>query len=63
VNAFGEPALDKKAVEMRLLDYIRQIPLAARSMGIRVENKIPNAEDIARIAKDRLFVKITPSRS
>lgn len=58
VDAFAEPELDEKAVERRLLDYVRHIPLAARSMGMRVENKIPNVEDIVRVAKERLFVKI-----
>jgi hypothetical protein len=57
-KAFGEVVLDEKSVESRMLDYIRQIPMAARSLGIRTENKIPNAEDVTRVAKDRLFVKI-----
>jgi hypothetical protein len=26
-----------------------------------MENNIPNAEDIGRVAKDRLFIKIKPS--
>ena len=55
---FAETELDRKAVEMRMVKYIQHIPQAARPMGIRVESNTPNAEDIARIAKDRLFVKI-----
>jgi len=47
-------------VEERMLDYIRRIPMAARSLGIRVENKTPNLDDVAHVAKDRLFVKIKP---
>ncbi len=58
VNAVAEAQLDEQAVETYLLDYIRHIPMAAKSLGIRVENKMPNAEDIRRLAKDRLFVKI-----
>jgi len=58
VHGFAETELDGKAVESRMFEYIRYIPRAAKPLGIRVENKIPNAEDAARIAKDRLFVKI-----
>ncbi len=60
VSAFAEAELNEKAVETHLLDYIRYIPLAAKSLGIRMENKIPNTDDISRVAKDRLFVKIKP---
>ncbi|HMB22733.1 MAG TPA: nitroreductase/quinone reductase family protein [Anaerolineales bacterium] len=59
VDAFAELELDEKAVETRLLEYIQRVPLAAKPMGIRVENKVPSAEDIARVARDRLFVKIS----
>ena len=63
IQAFAETELDQKAVEVNLLDYIRHVPMAARSLGIRLENKVPNKDDIARVAKDRLFVKITPDSS
>jgi deazaflavin-dependent oxidoreductase (nitroreductase family) len=58
LNAFAEAELDGKAVEEHLLDYIRQIPMAAKPLGIRMENKAPNGDDVARVARDRLFVKI-----
>ena len=61
VYGFAEIELDSKAVETRMFEYIQHIPQAAKPMGIRVENKTPNAEDIARTAKDRLFVKIKVS--
>jgi hypothetical protein len=60
LEAFAEAELDERAVESRLVDYIRHIPVAAKSMGIRVENKVPNEEDIRRAARDRLFIKIKP---
>ena len=63
VEAFAKAELDEKDVASRLLKYIRQMPMLARSLGIRFENKIPNAEDIARVAKDRLFVRIKPART
>ena len=57
-KAFAEPDLDEKAVEARMVEYVRHVPQAAKPLGIRVENGTANAEDIARTAKDRLFVKI-----
>jgi hypothetical protein len=62
VPAFAEAEMDENAVESRMLDYIQQIPLAAKSLGIRVENKIPNREDVTRVSKNRLFVKVHPER-
>ena len=55
---FAETELDHKAVEMRMVEYIQHIPQVAKPMGIRVEDKVPNMEDVTRIAKDKLFVKI-----
>ena len=60
VPAFAEVEMDNEAVEKHMLDYIRQMPMAAKPLGIRVENKTPNAEDIRRAARERLFVKIEP---
>lgn len=61
VSAFAETETNQDAVEKRLLDYIRHIPMSAKSFGIRMENKIPNVKDVERVAKDKLFVKIEPS--
>ena len=58
VNGFAETELDCKTVEAHMIEYLRHVPHAAKPLGIRVENKFPNAEDVARKAKDRLFVKI-----
>jgi deazaflavin-dependent oxidoreductase (nitroreductase family) len=62
VRAFAETELDEKAVATRLLDYLQQIPMAAKPLGIRMENRIPNSEDVARVARGRLFVKVRPER-
>ena len=61
VNAFAVTEMNEKAVEKRLLEYIRHIPMAAKSFGVRMENKIPNAADIARVAQDRVFIKVKPA--
>ena len=58
VTAIAEPDLDEKSVEARIVEYVKHVPQAARPLGIRIENGNANAEDIARTAKERLFVKI-----
>ena len=58
VTAHAEVELDEKTVEARMYDYVKHVPQAAKPMGIRMENGQPNAEDISRTAKDRLFVRI-----
>ena len=62
VSAFAEAELDEKAVETHMLDYVHQMPMAAKPLGIRMENKTPNGDDLRRVAKDRLFVKVHPDR-
>ena len=62
IKAFARAELDENCVEKHLLDYVQHIPMAAKSLGIRMENKIPNREDVTRLAKDRLFVRIEPNR-
>lgn len=58
VRAFAEPDLDEKAVEARMVEYLRHVPQAAKPMDIRMESGQPNVEDIARTARDRLFVRL-----
>jgi len=58
VTAFAEPELEEKSVEARIPEYLRHVPQASKPMGIRMENGEPNTEDVARTAKDRLFVRI-----
>ena len=58
VIAYAEPVLDEKAVEARMVEYLHHVPMAAKQLRVRMENGKPNAEDIARTAKDRLFVRI-----
>jgi deazaflavin-dependent oxidoreductase (nitroreductase family) len=60
LEAFARAELDEDAVERRLLDYVQNITISAKSLGIRMENKMPNPEDAKRVAKDKLFVGIKP---
>ncbi len=59
VDAFAEAELENHAVEELLCEYLKHIPQAARSLGVRMESGIPNPEDIQRAAKDKLFVKFS----
>jgi deazaflavin-dependent oxidoreductase (nitroreductase family) len=61
VHAFAEAELSEAEVEMRLMEYVQRQPLSARSLGIRIENKTPNRQDVERVAKERLFVRVKPS--
>jgi deazaflavin-dependent oxidoreductase (nitroreductase family) len=58
VKALADTDLDEKAVEARMYEYVKHVPQAAKSLGIRLENGNANAEDITRTAKDRLFVRL-----
>ncbi|MGD8402649.1 MAG: nitroreductase/quinone reductase family protein [Anaerolineales bacterium] len=58
VNGFAEAILDEEAVAAQVIEYVRHIPMAAKGLGVRVENGEPHPEDAARLAKERMFVKI-----
>jgi len=57
-SGYAEAFLDEEAVAAQVMEYVRQIPMSAKGLGVRVENGEPNPEDAARLAKERLFVKI-----
>jgi len=58
VHALAELELDKELVEALLVEYLQHMPRAAKPLGIHIENRNANVEDIVRIAKDRLFVRL-----
>jgi hypothetical protein len=60
VTAFAETECDEKAVAAHLVEYLRHIPQAAKSLGVRIENNNVNEEDALRVAKERLFVRFKP---
>jgi deazaflavin-dependent oxidoreductase (nitroreductase family) len=60
IDATAETIMGTKEVEGQLVDYALHRPMSARGLEIRLENKTPNGDDIRRLAKDRLFVKIAP---
>ena len=58
LRGLAETVLDEADVAAQLGEYIRHLPISARSIGVRVEGGIPNSDDLCRLAKERLFVKI-----
>jgi deazaflavin-dependent oxidoreductase (nitroreductase family) len=58
VNGIAEAILDEEAVAAQVIEYVRHIPMAAKGLGIHMENGEPHPEDMVRLAKERLFVKI-----
>jgi deazaflavin-dependent oxidoreductase (nitroreductase family) len=58
VRGFAEAVLDEKIVASQVIEYVRRIPMSAKPMGVRMENGEPHPEDAARLAIDRMFVKV-----
>jgi len=57
-TGFAEAILDEQTVTQQVMEYVRHIPMSAKALGVRVENGEPHPEDVARLAKERLFVKV-----
>ncbi len=58
MSGYAETILEAGEVARRIGDYVKHIPMAAKPLGVRMENGQPNPEDAARLAGERLFVKI-----
>jgi len=57
LSAFAEPELDEPSVKERMYEYLRHVPQAAKQLGVQKENGSYRSKDVARIAKNRLFVR------
>ena len=59
-NVIGsaETVLDEESITQQMIAYVRNIPMSAKGLGVRMENGEPHPEDAARLAKERLFIKI-----
>ena len=58
VKGLAEAILDEEAVAAQVIEYVRHLPMAAKGLGVRLENGEPHPEDAVRLAKERLFVRI-----
>ena len=61
MKGFAEAILNEDEVASQLGEYLKHVPMAAKPMGVRLrENGKPHPEDAARLAQERLFVRIKP---
>jgi len=58
VSGFAEAILSEEDVAAQVMEYVRHIPMSAKALNVRVENGEPHPEDAARLAKDRMFVRV-----
>lgn len=58
VVGHAEAILDEGVVAARVGEYLQNVPMAAKPMGVRMENGKPHPGDAANLAKERLFVRI-----
>jgi deazaflavin-dependent oxidoreductase (nitroreductase family) len=58
LKGYGELFLDESAVAALIGEYVSHMPTSARYIGLRMDNGVPNGEDLARLAKEKLFVRI-----
>ncbi len=62
VCGFAETIIDENEVAVQMQEYLRRIPMAARGLGARIENGSVNAVDTSRLAKEKLFVRISVAK-
>jgi deazaflavin-dependent oxidoreductase (nitroreductase family) len=58
VDGSAEVVSDEAAVEERLAAYVHQVPAAARGLRLQLRDGAPDPHDLARLAKERLFVAV-----
>ena len=58
MQACAEAITDEQVIGAQIGEYLRHLPMSAAPMGVRLQNGIANCEDTARLAKERVFVKI-----
>lgn len=58
VEGFAETILDEEDVADQLVAYLRHVPMAAKPLGVHMTNGALNPDDVARSARERLFVRV-----
>ncbi len=58
LHGAAETVLDEQEVAAQLGAYVRHIPVAARYLRVKMQDGAPDGEDLARLAKTRMFVRI-----
>ena len=58
MQAHAEALLDEAVVAGGLGEYVRRLPVAARSLSIRMAGETPDRGDLLRVARERLMVRV-----
>jgi deazaflavin-dependent oxidoreductase (nitroreductase family) len=58
VNGFGEVLLDEPAVAVQIGEYVRHLPISARSLGVHMQEGQPDPADLRRLAQERVVIRI-----
>jgi len=58
LSGHAEIVADEYEVKKQIADYIQHVPMAARGLGLRMQNNVPSEDDVSRLAKERLFIRI-----
>jgi deazaflavin-dependent oxidoreductase (nitroreductase family) len=58
MEGIAEPVLNEELVSLLIADYLKHIPMAAKPLGVRIQNGLVNAEDAQCLAREHLFVRI-----
>lgn len=57
-SGFGEVLLDEAAVAPQIGEYVRHLPISARSLGVHIQDGQPDPADLRRLAKERVMIRI-----
>jgi len=58
VRGYGEVLLDEAEVAPQIGEYVRHLPISARSLGVRMQGDQPDPADLSRLAKERVMIRI-----
>jgi len=58
VSGTADLVLEEAAVAAQLAEYVRELPASAGPLGLHFANGIPDPADVARLARERLFIKV-----
>lgn len=57
-EALADAILDEAKVAEALGSYVQKFPISARAIGVRLENGLPNREDLSQAAQERVMIRI-----
>ncbi len=58
VDGFGEAVLVESEVAAQIGEYVRHLPISARSLGVHMQDGQPDPADLRRLAQARVMIRI-----